>query len=152
MEDMMFGLVLFVVYYIVLVWLYAPAVERGESAWEFNQMGEIVHHNDILTEPTVIPIEQQLKDVLWSSDEEVKEKTVMEVESGDNMIVDLLDGIEVEKLTLRKARKVAKALDIRQKVGKKDQPKKWILKQIAQKLKANPVEVAPIIVEQVHAA
>lgn len=67
-------------------------------------------------------------------------------------IADLLDGIEVEKLTLRKARKVAKALDIRQKVRGKDRPKGWLLKQIAKKLKADPVEVAPIIVEQVQAA
>ena len=149
MEDMMFGLVLFVVYYIVLVWLYAPAVESSEGAWEVNQDGEIVHHNDHLTVSTVKPIEQQLKDVLWDN-KEVTE-TVMEVEAKP-AIADLLEGIEVEKLTLRKARKVAKALDIRQKVNSKDQPKKWILAQIGKKLKANPIEVAQIIVEQVQAA
>ena len=69
-----------------------------------------------------------------------------------NFMEKLLDGVEVEKLTLRKARKVAKALDIRQKVNGRDQPKAWILKQIAKKLKANPEKVAPIIVEKVRAA
>ncbi len=150
MEDMMFGLVLFVVYYIVLVWLYAPAVESGEGAWEVNESGEIVHHNEILTVPTVKPIEQQLKDVLWSSDEEVME-TVMEVEQKPT-VEELLDGVEIDKITLRKARKIASALGIKQKVNNRDQPKAWLLKQIAKKLEANPVEVAPIIVEKVRAA
>lgn len=150
MEDMMFGLVLFVVYYIVLVWLYAPAVESGEGAWEINQAGEIVHHNEILTLPTVKPIEQQLKDVLWSSDAEVIE-TVTEVEQKPT-VEELLNGVEIDKITLRKARKIASALGIKQKVNGRDQPKKWIVAQIAKKLKANPIEVAPIIIKQVRAA
>ncbi|MEM8831776.1 MAG: hypothetical protein AAGE96_20810 [Cyanobacteria bacterium P01_G01_bin.19] len=150
MEDMMFGLVLFVVYYIFLVWLYAPAVESSEGAWEVNESGEIVHHNEILTVPTVKPIEQQLKDVLWSSDEEVTE-TVTEVEHQPT-VEELLDGVEIDKITLRKARKIASALGIKQKVNGRDQPKKWIVAQIAKKLKANPIEVAPIIIKQVRAA
>lgn len=114
----MFGLVLFVIYYIVLIWLYAPAVESGEGAWEINRDGEIVHHNEILTVPTVKPIEQQLKDVLWSSDEEVTE-TVTEVVH-QPIVEELLDGIEIDKITLRKARKIASALGIKQKVNGQD--------------------------------
>lgn len=99
-------------------------------------------------------IEQQLKEVLWSDVEPEQNEEVIAVPEVEEKpaIADLLEGIEVEKLTLRKARKVAKALDIRQKVGGKDQPKAWLLKQIAKKLKANPEEVAPIIAQQVQAA
>ena len=131
---------MFVVYYICLVHFFAPAPS--------SQLNETV-------EMPAQPIEQQLKEVLWADGkpEENEEVTaVTEVEEKSAAIADLLEGIEVEKLTLRKARKVAKALDIRQKVGGKDQPKAFLVAQIAKKLKANPVEVAPIIVEQVRAA
>lgn len=147
---MMFGLVLFVVYYIVLVWLYAPAVESGEGAWEINQKGEIVHHNDVLTVPTVKPIEQQLKDVLWDNIEEVTE-TVKQVEQKPT-VEELLDGVEIDKITLRKARKIASALGIKQKVNGRDHKKAFLVAQIAKKLRANPEMVAPIIVEKVSAA
>lgn len=136
----MFGILLFVVYYICLVHFFAPASS--------NEVSETVAM-------PAQPIEQQLKEVLWADAEpEIIEEvtTVTKVEEKPAEIADLLEGIEVEKMTLRKARKVAKALDIRQKVNSKDQPKAWILKQIAKKLKANPIEVAPIIVQQVRAA
>lgn len=132
----MFGILLFVVYYICLVHFFAPAPS--------SQLSKTV-------EMPVQPIEQQLKEVLWSDVELEGSEEVTEVEEKP-AIADLLEGIEVEKLTLRKARKVAKALDIRQKVSGKDQPKAFLVAQIAKKLKANPVEVAPIIVEQVRAA
>ena len=136
----MFGLLLFVIYYICLVHLFAPASS--------NQVSETV-------EMPAQPIEQQLKEVLWSDVEPettTEVTTVTEVEEKPAAIANLLEGIEVEKLTLRKARKVAKALDIRQKVRGKDQPKAWLLKKIAQKLKDNPEKIAPIIVEKVQAA
>lgn len=103
----MFGILLFVVYYICLVHFFAPASS--------SQLSETVEMPAQL-------IEQQLKEVLWSDvepeqNEEVIAVTEVEEKPG---IADLLEGIEVEKLTLRKARKVAKALDIRQKVGGKD--------------------------------
>lgn len=145
----MFGVLLFVIYYICLVHLFAPASS--------NQVSEMV-------EMPAQPIEQQLKEVLWSDVEpetttevttvtEVEEKpAAIALRAVAKPIADPLEGIEVEKLTLRKARKVAKALDIRQKVRGKDQPKAFLVAQIAKKLKANPEEVAPIIIEQVRAA
>lgn len=136
----MFAVLLFVIYYVCLVHLFAPTSS--------NQVSETV-------EIPVQPIEQQLKEVLWTDVEPEGNEEVIavpEVEEKSAATADLLEGIEVEKLTLRKARKVAKALDIRQKVRGKDQPKAFLVAQIAKKLKANPVEVAPIIVEQVRAA
>ena len=135
----MFGILLFVVYYICLVHFFAPASS--------NQLSETV-------EMPAQPIEQQLKEVLWSDVEpEIIEEvtTVTEVEEKP-AIADLLDGVEVEKLTLRNARKVAKTLGIRQSVKGKKQPKAFLVAQIAKKLKANPETVAPIIIQQVQAA
>ena len=136
----MFGVLLFVVYYVCLVHFFAPASS--------NEVSETV-------EMPVQPIEQQLKEILWSDVElEGNEKVtaVTEVEEKPAAIADLLEGIEVEKLTLRKARKVAKALDIRQKVRGSDHKKQFLVAQIAKKLRTNPEMVAPIIVEEVRAA
>ena len=107
-----------------------------------------------MVEMPVQPIEQQLKEVLWA---DVEPETIAEVTTvikveAKPASADLLEGVEVEKLTLRKARKVAKALGIRQSVKGKKQPKAFLVAQIAKKLKANPEEVALIIVEQVQAA
>lgn len=130
---MMFGLVLFVIVYGFLVWLYAPPVERDGH----------------IAVVTTKPIEQQLKDVLWDEEEQVTDK-VKEVDKKQT-VEELLDGVEVNKITLRKARKIASVLGIKQKVNKKDQPKAWLVAQIVKKLEANPVEVAPIIVKVVKA-
>ena len=153
MEDMMLGCFLFVLFYGFLCWLvYDPtkSSELADSAWEMNDAGEIVVRNEAGAVSTVKPIEQQLKDCLWDNVDKVTE-TVVEVETKPT-VAELLNGVEVEKITLRKARKIASALGIRQKVGGKYQPKDWLLKQIAKKLEVNPEEVAPIIVEKVRAA
>lgn len=46
----------------------------------------------------------------------------------------LLSAIDIDKLQLRRARKIAKALGIAQKVNKKDQPVSWLRAQIKAKL------------------
>lgn len=155
MEDMILGLFLFVLYSVFISYFFSePTQHKGSSvdtndAWEMNDSGEIVVVDEAGAESTIKPIEQQFKDILWNIDGETG--TVKEVEIKPT-VEELLDGVEVEKITLRKARKIASALGIRQKVNSKDQPKAWLLKQIAKKLEANPVEVAPIIVEKVRAA
>ena len=52
--------------------------------------------------------------------------------------------IDLDTLTLRKARKVAKALGIRQKVNGKDQPKKWLIAQIKQRVLVEPKDIMKI--------
>ena len=95
-------ILLFVVYYICLVHCFAPASS--------SQLSETV-------KMPAQPIEQQLKEVFWSDVEpetnaevtaviEVEEKPAAIARSSvAKPIADLLEGIEVEKLTLRKARK-----------------------------------------------
>ncbi|NET55390.1 MAG: hypothetical protein F6K47_04135 [Symploca sp. SIO2E6] len=69
---------------------------------------------------------------------------------------DLLDGIEVEQITLRQARKIAKRLNIKQTVTnhgkKKDKPLDWLKREIRQRLEKSPKAVAPVIHEVLSAA
>lgn len=57
----------------------------------------------------------------------------------------LLQGIDIEKLQLRPARKIAKALNIAQKVHGKDAPVSWLRSQIKARLKDQPVQTAEVI-------
>ncbi|MCC0178077.1 hypothetical protein I4641_13915 [Waterburya agarophytonicola K14] len=98
----MFGVLLFVIYYICAVHLFVPSSKAKVVTVEMPDQ----------------PIEQQLKEVLWA---DVEPETTTEVTTVSKVeekpaIADLLEGVEVEKLTLKKARKIAKALGIRQSV------------------------------------
>ena len=115
-----------------------------------NEEGEIVVRDEAGAVSTVKPIEQQLKDCLWDNVDEVT-GIVMEVKQKPT-VEELLDGVEIDKITLRKARKIASALGIRQKVNGKDHRKAFLVAQIKKRLELNPIEVAPIIVEKVKAA
>ncbi len=59
----------------------------------------------------------------------------------------LLKGIDLDKLQLRPARKIASRLNIAQKVGGKDQPLGFLRAQIKKRLEEQPQEVAPVIEE-----
>lgn len=52
--------------------------------------------------------------------------------------------IDLSKLPLRQARKVAKALNIRQKVNGKDAPVKWLRAQILQRVQEEPSTIAKV--------
>ena len=152
MEDLMFGVFLFVLIYGFLCRLTFGSKQHSsvnDDTWEMNESGEIVVQNDSGEVETIKPIEQQLKD-MWDEIDEVVEP-VTEVQQKPT-IEELLEGIEIKRITLRKARKIASVLNIKQKVNGKSQPKAWLLKQIEKKLEVNPIEVAPIIVEKVNAA
>ena len=56
-----------------------------------------------------------------------------------------LQGIDIEKLQLRPARKIAEALNIAQKVHGKDAPVSWLRSQIKAQLKDQPVQTAEVI-------
>ena len=149
MEDMMFSLFLFVIFYTFLVWLFLVPAEPAEiasakddTAWNMNQDGEIVLDNE-KGQVTITPIERQLHDVLWESNK--VSTTVITKGSLSPITGTILEDIQVDKITLRTARKIAKALDIRQKVKGKDQPKKWLVAQIKKALEDDPTKVAPII-------
>ena len=148
----MFSLFLFVLIYSFLYRLTFGSKQHSsvnDDAWFMNESGEIVVQNDSGEVETIKPIEQQLKDI-WGEIDEVVEP--VEKVQEKPTIEELLEGIEIKDITLRKARKIASALNIKQKVNGKSQPLAWLLKQIEKKLEVNPIEVAPIIVEKVNAA
>jgi hypothetical protein len=64
----------------------------------------------------------------------------------------LLEGIDLDKLQLRPARKIASRLNIAQKVGGKDQPLGFLRAQIKKRLNEQPHEVAPVIEEILRAS
>ncbi len=64
----------------------------------------------------------------------------------------LLLGIDLDKLQLRPARKIAGRLNIQQKVNGKDQPLGFLRAQIKKRLSEQPQEVAPVIEEILRAS
>jgi hypothetical protein len=58
---------------------------------------------------------------------------------------ELLEGIDLDTLPLRAARKIAGKLGIAQKVNGKDAPLAWLRTQIKNRLSDLPIETAPII-------
>jgi hypothetical protein len=64
----------------------------------------------------------------------------------------LLKGIDLDKLQLRPARKIAGRLNIQQKVNGKDQPLFFLRAQIKKRVSEQPQEVAPVIEEILRAS
>jgi hypothetical protein len=58
---------------------------------------------------------------------------------------ELLEGIDLDTMPLRPARKIAGKLGIAQKVNGKDAPLAWLRAQIKNRLSEKPIETAPII-------
>lgn len=70
----------------------------------------------------------------------------------DPTLQQLLLGIDLDKLQLRPARKIAGRLNIQQKVNGKDQPLSFLRAQIKKRLSEQPQEVAPVIEEILRAS
>jgi hypothetical protein len=77
----------------------------------------------------------------WYINEEVQ---FLKVESVELETKIQENSINVDVLTLRQARIIAKKLGIKQKVNGKDQPKKWILAQIKKALEERPEYIEKI--------
>jgi len=137
MEDFALGIYLFAIYFLFLCWLFQkPAASEKAVAC------------DQETKPQVTKEVLEKVEVNELSVEQKKEDAPNNLPSLD----DLFCGIEIKKLKLRQARKVAKALDIRQKVNRKDQPLSWLQAQIQKRLEEEPYKVARIISEVLQAA
>ncbi|NEP59232.1 MAG: hypothetical protein F6K31_19795 [Symploca sp. SIO2G7] len=96
-------------------------------------------------------------DGLWTKNNiEFIESLLPPVTAQEPTVDDLLDGIAVEKITLRQARKIAKRLNIKQTVTnngiKKDKPLDWLRREIRQCLEKSPQVAAPVIHEVLSAA
>ncbi|NER94006.1 MAG: hypothetical protein F6J86_09220 [Symploca sp. SIO1B1] len=96
-------------------------------------------------------------DGLWTKNNiEFIESLLPPVTAQEPTVDDLLDGIAVEEITLRQARKIAKRLGIKQTVTnngkKKDKPLDWLRREIRQCLEKSPQVAAPVIHEVLSAA
>ncbi|VEP18671.1 conserved hypothetical protein [Hyella patelloides LEGE 07179] len=151
MEDTLFGYLLFVIIYTFLCCLFHQPVTASTPT-----TSPVVKDNISSSSDQTAQKDETSLVVQGSKEHEQRHNktTTTKVENvTENVSIEaLLEGIEVNKITLRQARKIASALHIRQKVNGKDQPKKWLVSQIAKRLEANPAEVAPIIVAKVRAA
>ena len=135
MENFALGTVLFVGYFCFYCWLFhAPA-----QAVTSGQQEEVIAHVEVRDEDAdVTPLQEEVND-----DEGAKETPKLSDPWEDD--------IDLDSLQIRQARKIAKALNIKQTVTnggkKKDKPLDWLRREIKQKLQQNPQEVAPVIRE-----
>ena len=139
MEDFAFGTVLFIAYFsFVCLLIHHPAeatvttVSQDFVALEANEkLSQVDDKEEVSPQP--------------------KEPSVSTLSSDE-----LEGGIDIDTLQLRPARKIAKALGIKQTVTnggkKKDKPLGWLRREIKQKLQQNPQAVAPVIKKVLAAA
>ncbi len=173
MEDTIFGFVLFIFVYGFLVWitdggnLSTSATVSPAQPQELDRKNE-KDSNSLQVSKSVAdkPIEQQLEDVLWDDSDEDGDnlanapKKIPEVsmeKSAATATTEMVTEVaiaeeEIEKLTYRKARKVAKKLGIKQKVNGHDARKDWLVAQIKMKVKSEPQLVRQACDEVLKAA
>ena len=104
------------------------------------------------TSPLHFEPEKFNKEVITESVADTEESGVDAAEKNPETIGELLSGVDLDKLQLRPARKIAGKLGIQQKVNGKDQPLSWLRAQIKKRFSEKPIETAPVIVEALKAS
>lgn len=100
-------------------------------------------------EATIAPVETEPAQVTVKEPTNVEDATESQISP---TLEQLLLGIDLDKLQLRPARKIAGRLNIQQKVNGKDQPLGFLRAQIKKRLSEQPQEVAPVISEILRAS
>jgi hypothetical protein len=126
--------------------------------------------NSNLTTTESVPLEptedEDLVQDLWEPEEPITLAQALSAEFDPQPVVEetlespnqeptlkeLLQGINIDTLQLRPARKICSRLGIQQKVNGKDAPLSWLRSQIKSRLSEKPTEVVPIIQEVLEAA
>ena len=90
----------------------------------------------VLPDPWILPLDEVLSKPLSGqrATSQLKPLLLLPQNTAEPNLDELLSTINIDKLQLRQARKIAKALGIAQKVNKKDQPISWLRAQIKAKL------------------
>ena len=152
MQDLAFATLLFVAYFCAACcFFYNPK-------------------NSNLTTTESVPLEptedEDLVQDLWEPEEPITLAQALSAEFDPQPVVEetlespnqeptlkeLLQGINIDTLQLRPARKICSRLGIQQKVNGKDAPLSWLRSQIKSRLSEKPTEVVPIIQEVLEAA
>ena len=153
MQDILFATFLFVAYFcFTCCFFYSP-----NSA-----SGQITASSETDQSPPTDEAENLTQD-LWVDEPitivepEADPQPPLEIEMSDEqhqepILDELLEGIDVDSLQLRPARKICGRLGIQQKVNGKDAPLSWLRSQIKSRLSEKPNEVVLIIHEVLSAA
>ena len=92
----------------------------------------------VLPDPWILPLDEVLSKPQLrqraTSQLKLKPLLLLPQVTAEPNLNELLSTIDIDKLQLRRARQIAKALGIAQKVNKKDQPISWLRAQIKAKL------------------
>lgn len=132
MEDALFSVVLFFFVFIFYSWLfYTPESATVQALFDMQVKEMLDEVFEVTPEPAAAAVGAT---PAVESRPEIAPTPPQEV----------LQGIDVEKLKLRDARKVCKALGIQQKVNCKDAPVSWMRAQIKERLKEEPEKIALI--------
>lgn len=92
--------------------------------------------SSVLPDPWIVPPDEVLSkpQLGQRATSQLKPLLLLPQVTAESNLDELLLAIDIDKLQLRRARKIAKALGIAQKVNKKDQPISWLRAQIKAKL------------------
>jgi hypothetical protein len=152
MQDVLFATLLFVAYFSFVCCLLSKrtSVESSLSAQ---------HQSEEVACSTLVenPWDDQPITLVEALAAEVDQKPELEIEMLDERhqeptLEERLEGIDLDSLQLRPARKICGRLGIQQKVNGKDAPLSWLRSQIKSRLSEKPTEVVPIIQEVLKAA
>ena len=90
----------------------------------------------VLPDPWILPLDEVLSkpQLGQCAASQLKPLLLLPQVTAEPNLDELLLAIDIDKLQLRRARQIAKALGIAQKVNKKDQPISWLRAQIKAKL------------------
>ena len=165
MQDFIFATALFLVYFCAAsCFFYTPeatATVATVPTTSEPEIEEVVDTPQVFIEPEVsIEIDgndwTEEERAVISSNPAILESFLPPVTPQEPSLDELLEGIEVEQITLRQARKIAKRLGIKQTVTnngkKKDKPLNWLRREIRQSLEKSPETAAPVITEVLGAA
>ena len=133
MDTLGFEIVLFVAYFLFLSWLFV--IPQAATANSVNTTEDLSKENLNTAE-----LEKEKVSTDKLVNKEVKEKETLSFEA-------FLEANGYKRLTLRPGRKIAKQLQIKQKVGSKDQPAAWLVAQIKKRYEQDPDRVGSIILQ-----
>jgi hypothetical protein len=148
LNDILFPILLFIIYFCAAsIWLHSnrspenadtitEQLNTTTTAFSYKQ----AFSPDFDPEPEPEEISTDFADIASPSAEPTTEPTPEPVPS-----------VDVTKLPLREARKIAKQLGIKQKVNGKDAPVSWLRAQIQQKL-AEDASIAAVVADCLRAA
>lgn len=150
MESFAFATLLFCVYFIAACcFVYQPNKSLSSEQFSFLDVESADVVSPTLPDPWEAEEPMIITQALSSNFEEEAEVEILSPQSQHHAptLEELLEGIDLDTIPLRPARKIAGKLGIAQKVKGKDVPLAWLRAQIKSRLSDLPYETAPIILE-----